>query len=388
MALNLFRQVAFQCVDAERLQRLYQDSQNAIATEVVFAEKVALPELPGVQQAYLGLLPATEFLRLIENSDQEMLLSLFFDNVRHWQEWNAVNTEIRDTLQDEEKRGYFPLLNNGVTIVAKKLSSTGNKMLVEDYQVVNGCQTSFVLHESRDLLDEGIRIPVRLIATDNADIRNSIIKATNRQTQVTEEQLVALLDFARKLEVYFPTFDGKRKLLFERRPRQYNAMPGVEKVRIITVTALVRAFASMFLGSPHRTTRNYNALLALVGTQIFGKDHRLEPYYTAAYAQYRLEFLFRSGALPSDLKPARYHLLLAYRVLAGVGDLPQYLNSGDMTKYCSGLMDTLWDEDVSRAYFEQAADLVRQVAAGDMSRDNIHTERFTRGLVELIGRSR
>jgi hypothetical protein len=116
------------------------------------------------------------------------------------------------------------------------------------------------------------------------NIKNAIIKATNRQTQVTEDQLFALSDFPKKLEAYFPTFEDRKKLYYERRSRQYSGVAGIEKVRVINMTALVRSFAAIFRELPHRTTRNYKALLRGVGTDIFSKDHRLEPYYVAAFA--------------------------------------------------------------------------------------------------------
>jgi hypothetical protein len=40
----------------------------------------------------LGLLPASEFLKLVENESAEIRSAIFYDNVRHWQEWNPVNT--------------------------------------------------------------------------------------------------------------------------------------------------------------------------------------------------------------------------------------------------------------------------------------------------------
>lgn len=43
-------------------------------------------------------------------------------------------------------------------------------------------------------------MPVRLIATQDDGVKNAIIKATNRQTLVTEEQLFALSEFPKKLE--------------------------------------------------------------------------------------------------------------------------------------------------------------------------------------------
>ncbi|MEX1133055.1 MAG: AIPR family protein, partial [Flavobacteriales bacterium] len=259
-SLNLFRKIDFSFVDAENIQILFRSTKNAISTEVNFPERTVLPELPGIEQAYLGFLGAHEYLKLIENSNEEIITSIFYDNVRHWQDWNKVNVEIKETLENAEKNIYFPLLNNGVTIIAKKIIPTGNRFVLEDYQIVNGCQTSYVLHESRNFLTPGILIPVRIIATNNAEIRNSIIKATNRQTEVTEEQIFALADFPKKLEVYFPTFDGHKKLFYERRSRQYNSDEAIEKVRVVNMTALVRSYASIFLDLPHRTTRNYKAL--------------------------------------------------------------------------------------------------------------------------------
>lgn len=381
---GLFRHVGFDCIGADRLQNLYRESQNAVSVEVTFSERTVIPDIPGVEQAYLGLLPAKEFLKLVENETAEVIGSIFYDNVRHWQDWNPVNQEMRETLTHPETRVLFPLLNNGVTIVASRVNPTANRFLIEDYQIVNGCQTSFVLHECRDQLEDRTMVPVRLIATQNDAIKNEIIKATNRQTQVSAEQLFALSEFPKKLEAFFPTFDGVHKLYYERRSRQYNGTPGIEKVRVVNMTGLVRAFASMFLSLPHRTTRNYKALLKQIGTQIFHPDHRLEPYYVAAYAHYRLEYLFRNQTIDANLKPARYHILMAFRIItAPTPDIPR-LNSHDMVRYCTTIMETLWDDDHCKTTFEAAVTHVTAIAAGNLHRDNIRTEPFTDALIARL----
>ena len=89
-------------------------------------------------------------------------------------------------------------MNNGVTIIAKTLRATGNRFHIEDYQIVNGCQTSHVLYDQGTTLDDSVIIPLRLIATQDDEIIASIVKATNRQTQVKEEQLLALNDVSEK----------------------------------------------------------------------------------------------------------------------------------------------------------------------------------------------
>ncbi|GAB7386958.1 AIPR family protein [Bacillaceae bacterium] len=381
--LNLFRKVSFVCIDAEKLQEYYRESKNAVKAEIVFPNRTVLPDLPRVEQAYLGLLSVGEFLKLVQNTDEEVITSIFYDNVRHWQDWNPVNKEIKETLENREQQWYFPLLNNGITIVAKEIIPTGNRFVIEDYQIVNGCQTTYVLHETRDVVNKDVLIPIRLIATQDVDVRNAIIKATNRQTEVTEDQLFALSDFPKKLEAYFPTFEGHKKLYYERRSRQYNSDPSVEKVRVINLTQLVRAFASIFLELPHRTTRNYKALLKQVGGQILNKDHRLEMYYLSGYASYRLEYLFRTQFLPPVLKPARYHLLMAFRLLVDSSKLPRF-NSHEMVRFCNKILEVLWDEEAYKTVFRKAADIIETVADGNFHRDNIRTEPFTEAVKKEI----
>jgi hypothetical protein len=383
--LRLFSKTEFEFIDASHLQSLYRQTKNAISKEFSFPFKVTIPvDLPGVQESHVGLLNALDYIKLIENDDHQIMPSLFYDNVRHWQEWNSVNNEIKTTLASKDQSLYFPLLNNGITIIAKKISSTGNKFKLEDFQIVNGCQSSFVLHNCKEDLSDQIMIPVRIIATDDKDVRDSIIKATNRQTEVTEDQLLALSDFPKKLEAYFPTFEGNKKLYYERRSRQYSGEEGIEKVRTINMTNLVKAFASIFMVVPHRTTRNYKALLEKIGDEIFHKDDRLEMYYISAYLHYKLDFLFRNQTLSPIYKPARYHLLLLFRLLIGGIMLPKFHNSKDMKVYCEKLMNTMWNDQLLKETFLRAVEIVDTAAAGNLDNDNIRTEPFTRKVIETF----
>lgn len=374
--LNIFRDVDFIQVDADAMRKLYSQTKNAISREFVFGERTVIPEIAGVSDAYIGLLPAKEFLSLIQDEDGELVKSIFYDNVRDFQDFNAVNAEMRDTLSSAELRARFVLMNNGITVIAKTLRPTGNRMYIEDYQVVNGCQTSHVLYDQRDNLDPSVMVPLRLIGTQDEAVISGIIKATNRQTEVKEEQLIALSDFQKRLEVFFQSFDDGKKLYYERRSRQFNSVAGIEKTRIVTPANLIRAYASMFLEEPHRTTRTYRALLGNVGKEIFGPAHRLEPYYAAAFAQYRLEFLFRSQSLAAKYKPARYHILLASRIILEPGE-PPAPNSHEMRRYSERLMEKFWDANESDKVFQRAAGIVDTVAESNFHRDHIRTQPFT-----------
>jgi hypothetical protein len=135
----------------------------------------------------------------------------------------------------------------------------------------------------------------------------------------------------------------------------------------------------MFLDEAHRTTRNYPSLKAKVGKDIFGKGDRLEPYYTAAFALYRLEYLFRNGKLDAKYKAARFHILMATRLIAVDGDLPR-MNSYAMETYCKQIMDILWDPNAADDLLIKAVAVVDSVAEDNFHRDNIRTEPFTKSV--------
>jgi hypothetical protein len=301
--------------------------------------------------------------------------------VRDWQGENAVNMEIGGTLTSDHK-SRFALMNNGVTVIARNLQLTGNKFHIEDFQIVNGCQTSHVLFNQRDHVDGTVMIPIRLIGTQDEGVVESIIRATNRQTEVRAEQFFAVTEFAKQLEAYFQTFPNGRKLFYERRSRQYDRLD-IERTRIVTPRNMIRAFASMFLNEPDRTTRNYARLLDRIGKDIFAEGHRTEPYYVAAFSLYKLEYVFRAARLDPKYKPSRYHVLLAARLLANPQPMPK-MNAREMEKYCKVITDILWDADSSDTLFAKAAAAVENVAGRDLSGDNVRTQKFNEDLIKHL----
>ncbi|MGW5144725.1 AIPR family protein [Rhodococcus koreensis] len=230
---NLFSDVNFTPMGADQLQEAYQRSKNSISAEFTFANKVLLPDIDGIDESYVGSIPAYEYLKIITDSVGGIRKSLFTDNVRDFQYYNPVNSDIWNTVNNESERGRFVVLNNGVTVVARSLATTRDKVTLTDYQIVNGCQTSHVLFESSDSIDETVHVPLKVIATSDEDIVNSIITATNRQTQVTQEDLYALSGFAKKLEGYFSAHDEKKRLYFERRSRQYSSIQVLKRFELL-----------------------------------------------------------------------------------------------------------------------------------------------------------
>lgn len=311
--MGLFSEVRFHPVDAARLQSLYFRTKNAVRQQIVFERSVTLPAIKDVKEAHIGVLPITEYLKLIEDENGALRKQLFFDNMRDYMEDSDTNIEIQGTLLSD-RRSEFPLRNNGVTIVARKLQRVGNLFDVEDYQIVNGCQTSHVIFNARGQTDASVVVPIKIIVTEEDDVVNKIIRGSNFSNQFDKSQLWATEPFHKDLEVFFESLDGDRKLYYERRKGQFSAAPGVEKVRVVTPVALLKSAASMFLERPHDVTKYYSKLEPEVGRTIFVHGHNPAAYQAAAYAAFRLESLFRNKALPAAYKPLRHHLLMAAKI--------------------------------------------------------------------------
>ena len=329
--LDLFKEVQFIPVDVKLIQKYYRNTIDVIETEIDFSQKVLLPDIPKIKQSYLGYVDYEEYLKLIVGDNGEIRKNVFYDNVRDYQGDN----EVAETIKSASNK--FILLNNGVTIICKKLTNLRNKFTLTDYQIVNGCQTSHVLYYNKEFINGNLQIPIKLIETLDEDTVNNIIKATNRQTQVTNEQLIALNEFHRQLEAFYQTFSGTQKLYYERRSKQYNYMTEVEKVRIVTISTQIKAAAAMFFDKPHLASRYYGRLLKSVDG-IFNEEHKLSPYYTCAYLLYKLEYLFRNKLLPAQYRKFRYHILMLIKYDFSDGKVPN-LNSNKMENVCKKILE-------------------------------------------------
>lgn len=384
--LNLFSNIKFEPIDAKAIHKLYQVSQSKSKADFQFRERIVLPDIPEVEQAYLGVVQASEFVSMIQDEYGELNRFLFYDNVRDFQGENQVNKSIKDTLEGTG-RSRFPIMNNGITIIAKSLIAAGNRFTIEDFQIVNGCQTSHILFDAKDQLTDDVYVPIKVIHTKNEDLVSQVIRATNNQTKVRQEQLYALSEFQKQLEAYYASFEPASRLYYERRSRQYNGVPGVEKVRIVSLSQQLRCFAAMFLDEPHRG--HYTAaLVGYIGDKVFRDDHKMLPYYLSAFALYKLEYYFRSGQIEAAYKPARYHMLQCIRYAHFDGQLPAF-RSNEIDRLSQSLCNCLWDDAQAIDLFNQACTVI-DAAAGTraLERSLIKTQRFTQDVAAELQQRR
>lgn len=383
-SLGRFETVEFRCVTQKELRTLYRRATTKATARLAMPKKVFMPRIPEVEQTLHGLISAADLVQDVLGDDSGRLRkTLFYENVRDFQGYTGVNAEIRDTLRDPQKRERFAVFNNGITIVTRELRVVGDDVLLKDFQIVNGCQTCHVLFDERANLTDSVHVTVRIVHTQNEDVIDGIVSATNRQTVISEEDLAAREEFHRQLEDYFEHGrDKQHRLYYERRSKQYSDRKDIEKTRVIGRSQLARAYLAMFLDEPARLG-HYRSLIEARGHELFQDGHQPVFYYTAAATWYRLEWLIRNRRIDKRYSPARYHLLAAAKLrLLGPGQVTHTARVAE--RDCQRVLKVVWDPNASEQLFTQLlGPLERAMAAesgnvppGEMVRTQRFADRF------------
>lgn len=359
----------------KELGEYYKGTKSKIEVDIKVEHKMSLPEVDDIYESYLCLIPFKEFKKLIIDSESNLIQTVFYDNIRSFQGENIVNKAMANSLKSGNLR-LFTAMNNGLTVIAKSIKTTGVNIHLTDYQIVNGCQTCNVLQQNQNIPDiDNLILSVKLIASDNKVIRDKIIVGNNSQTEVKREQLVALLDTQRYIEDYYNAQNKFEKLYYERRSKQYRYEDTqIPPYKIITIPFQIKSFVSMIMEKPHQVSGYYGRIVEEFdknGLQVFALKTNPALYYTSALACYKMENCFADGIIPRQFKKIKYHVLLAFRLLSQDAKMPS-LNSNKVQKYCDHLCEILCDRDRCNNAFISAVNFVKRVL-GRAPRDNDRT---------------
>ena len=213
---------------------------------------LALHYMGGDFKSVLATVPASA----LADAYEEYRSAIFSFNPRGPQGSNKVNKEIRETLKDPAIKNHFHLLNNGITVVCDGLTvdEQSDRAVIENFQIVNGCQTVFTLFHSKAKLDESVRCNVRIIE-GLGGFQGRIAKASNSQTGVKAEQLASLESVHDRVQEeldrceppwYYEKQLGYLRFLPEARRRAHRAR---YRDRKVSITHLGQ-FGAAFLGYP------------------------------------------------------------------------------------------------------------------------------------------
>lgn len=340
-----FDEITFRYVDAKMLTGIVNGNENCYSAVLEVVDSMPLPQVEKVENSSVLMCSAEELLKLLSD-DGILRRNLFEDNVRDYQGDTTINQEIRNTLEYSAQE--FVLLNNGITIVCDEMHEGNRKVSLKNPQVVNGCQTCNVIYKCfADNVDiSNAYVIIKVIASDDTSIVNSIVKGTNRQNIVYDEAFEVTKDFHKFLETYFRDMQigNYEKIYYERRSKQLEGESSVKPYQKANFRVIIQSFVSLFLYKAEEGHHHESRLLQDYSKSIFLDYQSFAPYYLAAFIYLHVERLFKKRVVPKKYATYKWQIMLLLKEMLGgaSGDINQ---KKEMEKYCERLMDVIAHKD-------------------------------------------
>ena len=275
----------FDFITAEKLLELARTRKKES-----FAVKITESPIGTDDGGYICLVRLDEFFKLITDEGQQIQKYMFDANVRDYQGSVVVNKNIANSLLNE-KHYEFWWLNNGITILTDNASVASKTLTITSPQIVNGCQTSFEIYsyfKNHSVSEDKRNITIRVIKTNDDNLRARIIQSTNSQTSIPPAVLSATDPLHRNIEEYLK----HHNLYYDRRKNFWkNEKKPIKD--IISIASLAQSFTSMIIQEPHIARGKPSSIIKSPKDyeNIFDKDYELESYYKIVLLQRRIELL-------------------------------------------------------------------------------------------------
>lgn len=192
-------------------------------------------------------IPAAEIAKLVNKNPEG---AVFDANIRQYLgARKAVNKDIRTTATGEESFEFW-FLNNGITIVCDKFDVVRDpdtpKVIIENLQIVNGCQTASTLAQvAKDGdLKKDTNVIVRIYETNDENLVGKIVLTTNNQNQITTRNLSSNDPMQVSMEEAFKI----KNYFYERKPGQFEKLE--DTTRLYTNEEVGQAYLALVLKNP------------------------------------------------------------------------------------------------------------------------------------------
>jgi hypothetical protein len=215
--------------------------------EVSYSGNVPFRQKQDHYDATVVAIPGSELRRIYElYSDR-----LFDRNVRLYlgARKGSVNAGIIKTLNDTEDRKNFWAYNNGITIICDSFDIGDNKIRLENFSIINGCQTTVsISRSSADLQDVLVLAKVIRIRHENVD---DVIRYNNSQNPIKAWDIASQHPVHRRLK---DEFDALQKPILYRtrrgdKPKAIGRFKSGTKIRQIESDRLAQ-YRAAFAGDP------------------------------------------------------------------------------------------------------------------------------------------
>lgn len=325
-------------------------------------------------KSYLIKIPLAELIRItcsneeIRNNslnnynklqNQELELSLLFDNVRGYLGNTKYNSNIIKTIEQCPNR--FFMYNNGLTITAKNIKAdyiNGKKKFeceINGFQIVNGGQTLRSIYEfcNKEFDEEKLataEILIKIFQTEkNKELTNDIAEYTNSQNSISPMDLKSVNNF----QIQLGSFLKSHQILYVRKSGDvgesdinYNNRISMEKVAQILYT---------YMGKPDRATNQKKALFEKYYDEIFDEDSLdFELVLNLINQYFSIEDEYKKSDINGFHQKYLYVLFITNKIMRGKTKVPASNSESDNIKKAITLLEQYVnqyknDEDISSA---------------------------------------
>lgn len=198
---------------------------------------------------YLTTVKGKEIAGLVEEYGDK----LFEKNVRGWLRFKQSNKDIYNSCITKIS-DLFWFMNNGITIIGDKVTANDDKskFIIKNLQIVNGQQTSRMIHEAYkdNKLKADVKVMCRIFQGGDSDFINKIAKSTNTQLSIGSRDLmsndpvqIAIGDNLKKLGIFYERQRGQER-------------PAKKNIKIISSKKLAQVSLAVLCKKPSLARKN------------------------------------------------------------------------------------------------------------------------------------
>lgn len=154
-------------------------------------------ECPDSENGVIVNITATSLKKIYETYD----IKLFQQNFRYFIKDKKVDPKIVESIQKDANSFWF--LNNGIIIACKDFRVDGDKLRLEDFSIINGCQTTSLIGENN--FSNDFYLTCKVVKSPNPEQQDSFVskiaEASNRQKAIKPRDLKATDKAMRQLQL-------------------------------------------------------------------------------------------------------------------------------------------------------------------------------------------
>lgn len=316
------------------------------------------------------------------------------------QERNIGVVSLRKTLADRALHDRVILGHNGLLIAGDRVTQSGTQLEVHGTQILNGLQSCHALYEFDGAL-EGVNVPVKVFATQDENLKDALILASNTQQAFGEYDMLSRKRELRNLQPDFEIDSVRSAQLWLRlKPAE---PPRGNRTRNIAPRQLLDGFIAGYLAQPHVVHSGADRGRELIASgKVFASTHEPNSYRALGWmvvrgrlwanASGRWRWLDHNDveARGARVYPARHQFIYALCRLCADGTIAAELErSPAANRKFQGIVDRLRDDRIGLG-LAQLAGLALDDARGSapLTQQLARTAAFTASVGEAAAERR